>query len=115
MVKKCLQIPLIILFATIFLSCSVATKTTDPYLIKFDDNNYIPTPVSEIIIYSTRIEIPQKYIEIGTVKYEGEVDITKIKEIAAQNGANALLLEGNNYILIYFTEQKEGKKDAKTI
>jgi len=54
-------------------------------------------------------------VEIGTIKFEGEVDITKIKELAAQNGADALLKEGNNYILLFFSEKREGKKDDKTI
>jgi len=115
MVKKYYQIPLILLFAFTFISCSVATKTTTPYLIKFDNKNYIPTRVSEIIIYSSRIDIPQKYIEIGTIKFEGEVDILQIKDMAAKNGASALLKEGNNYILLFYTDQKKGKENDKTI
>lgn len=117
MEKKYFLILLVLLFAFTLISCSVSKPVIPPSydLIKFDSKNYSPTDANEIIIYSSRIDIPQKYVEIGTIKFEGEVDITKIKELAAKSGANALLREGNNYILLFFSEQKEGKKDAKTI
>ncbi len=117
MIKKYFQILLVLLFAFTLISCSASKPVIPPSydLIKFDSKNYSPTDANEIIIYSTRIDIPQKYIEIGTIKFEGEIEIIKVKEMAAQNGANALLKEGNNYILLFFSEQKEGKKDDKTI
>lgn len=110
------RILFILLFASTLTSCyTVFNSTITPHLIKFDVINYPPTNINEIVIYSARIDIPQKYLEIGTIKFEDEVDISKIKELAAQNGANALLKEGNNYILLFFSDQKEGKKDVKTI
>ena len=104
----------ILLFASTLISCSVVTSVA-PHLIKFDNNNYPATNANSIVIYAARIDIPRKYLEIGTIKFEGEVDIPKVKEIASKNGANALLKEGNNYILLFFSDQEEGKKDAKTI
>jgi len=117
MEKKYFHILLVLLFAFTLISCSVSKPFIPPSydLIKFDSKNYSPTYANEIIIYSARIDIPEKYVEIGTIKFEGEVDITKIKELAAQNGADALLKEGNNYILLFFSEKREGKKDDKTI
>jgi hypothetical protein len=117
MYKKYFQISPILLFAFTLISCSVSKTVIPPTydLIKFDSKNYSPTNPAEIIKYSARIDIPEKYVEIGTIKFKGEVDMNKIKELAAQNGANALLKEGNNYILLFFSEKKEGQKDAKTI
>ena|SRR4030066_211255 len=117
MEKKYYHILLSQIFAFTLISCSVSESfiPTSYDLIKFDSKNYPPTNVEEIIIYSERIDIPQQYIEIGTIKFTGKVDINKIKELASQNGANALLKEGNNYILLFFSEQREGKKDEKTI
>ena len=108
---------IVLLFTFSLISCSPSKPFIPPSydLIKFDSKEYSPTNADEIIVYSARINIPQKYVEIGTIKFTGEVDMNKIKEIAAQNGADALLKEGNNYILLFFSEQKEGKKDVKTI
>ena len=117
MYKKYFQILPVLLFAFTLISCSVSKPVIPPTydLIKFDSKNYSPTNPAEIIIYSARIDIPQKYVEIGTIKFTGEVEIQQLKDLASKNGANALLKEGNNYILLFFSEKKEGQKDAKTI
>lgn len=117
MKKKYFQILLVLLFAFTLISCS-ASKPVIPStydLIKFDSKIYPPTYSDEIIIYTARINIPQKYMEIGTIKFGGKVDMNKIKELAAKNGADALLKEGNNFILLFFTDKMKGKVDDKTI
>lgn len=117
MKRKYFKILSVLLFAFTLISCSVSKPVIPPTynLIKFDSKDYSPTNADEIIIYSARIDIPQKYLEIGTIKFTGKVDMNEIKELAAKNGADALLKEGNNYLLLFFSEKKEGKKDDKTI
>jgi len=112
MEKKYYHILLTLIFAFTLISCSVSKPIIPPAydLIKFDSKDYSPTNADEIIIYSSRINIPQKYVEIGTIKFTGEVDVNKIKQLAATNGADALLKEGNNYILIFFSKKGREKR-----
>src|SRR3989304_7994535 len=95
-----------------FFSCSSSVPKTG--LIIFDDSYYQPTNPSSIHIYHSRLELPNKYKELGSIKFEGEVDLNKIIDLTASKGADALLLDGNNYILIKFIEVK-GQKDEKDI
>jgi len=117
MKKKYFQILLGLIFAFTLLSCSVSKPVIPPTydLIKFDNKNYSPTDANKIIIYSKWIDIPEKYAEIGTIKFKGEVNMKKVKELASQNGADALLKEGNNFILLIFLEKKGGKKNDTNI
>lgn len=85
-------------------------------VIMFDTSNREITNKSEIIIYYSRLEVPSKFKEIGTVKYKGKIDEEMLKEIASQKGAHALIKDQENFILIEFLNyHKEKKDDLKTI
>ncbi|GJQ42657.1 MAG: hypothetical protein D8M26_13490 [Ignavibacteriae bacterium] len=71
-------------------------------LIIFDKTFYEATDPSIINIYNTRLDLPRKYLEIGSIKFEGDVDYVALKKLASSKGADALLLDGNNYILLKF-------------
>jgi len=71
-------------------------------LIIFDKSLYNATDPSSIDIYTSRLSLPSKYSEIGSIKFEGAVDTDALKKLAASKGAEALLLDGNNYILLKF-------------
>ena len=87
------------LFFVLFIVRCASTHTTTT-LIMFDDKDYSPTNPVDIQIYKSRLELPAKYIEIGTIKFEGNPRIEDIKKQAAEKGAMGLILDGNNYILI---------------
>jgi hypothetical protein len=83
----------------------------------FSKEIYTPTMVNNIKIYEARLEIPDKYYDIGTIKFQGEPIIAKILEIASEKGADAVIKEFNNFILIRFkTHPKENQSnETKTI
>lgn len=81
-----------------------SNSNTPLSVIKFDNQKYHKTDPEKIIVYTTRKDIPEKYIEIGTIKFERIKSVDEVKELAAENGAEAIILEGNNYVLIIFKE-----------
>ena len=115
--KKCKTILVIIsLLMVLFLVQCASTPTTTTTLIMFDDKNYSATNPVDIQVYKSRLELPAKYLEIGTIKFEGNPKIKDIKKQAAEKGAMALILDGNNYILIRLENKKEEESDeTKTI
>lgn len=102
-----------------FFSCSQKEVISNVSLsvIKFDNHTYPKTDPEKIIIYSSRKDIPRKYSEIGTIKFERDTKIEFVKQLAGENGAEAILSEGNNYILIIFQEIKkeEEQNEHKSI
>ena len=103
------------LFFVLFLVHCAPTRTTTR-IIMFVNETYSPTNPSEIIIYENRLQLPSKYLEIGTIKFEGTPKIENIKNQAAEKGAMALILDGNNYILIRLEKKSEEEFDeTKTI
>ena len=97
---------LVISLILIISGCSNTTPSTN--IIMFDNHYYAPTRSLELKIYDSRLEIPKKYYEIGTIKYEGMVSEQEIKNIAAEKGAMAIVKDDNNYVLIrYYTDKME--------
>lgn len=119
MKKKSISLILITLLLLIFPSCSQRTIATNTPLsvIKFDNHTYPKTDPLKIKLYTSRKDIPEKYIEIGTIKFERNAKIEDVKQLAGDSGADAIILEGNNYILIIFQEIKkeEEQNEYKTI
>ena len=82
----------------------------------FVNETYPQTNPSEVIIYEDRLQLPSKYLEIGTIKFEGNPKLQDIKRQAAEKGAMALILDGNNYILIRLEKKSEEEAyETKTI
>lgn len=109
------QFLLIIYFLLFVLSCSPPPFTTD--IIMFDKETYAPTNAADIKVYNSRLDIPNKYLEIGTIKFQGEPIMEVVKQSAALKGADAVIKDANNFILIKFkTEHQEEKSnETKTI
>ncbi len=104
---------LLIFLSFLYLSCA----TTGTYLnyISFNNQTYPPQNPANLVFYKSRIELPEKYIEIGTIKFEGQPKPIEIKKLAAEKGAMALIKEGNNYILFIFPKKEKGQTDGKII
>ena len=100
------------IFALI-LSTSCSSVPFSANVIMFDKEVYAPTNPNNLEIYETRLAIPHKYFDIGTIKYEGSPNITRIKELGAQKGADALLKDGKNFILIIYQTREEEKSNEK--
>lgn len=109
------QILLIFYFLSLTFSCSPPPFTTD--IIMFDKEIYTPTIAGDIKVFNSRLDIPEKYLEIGTIKFQGIPIIDKIQQLAAEKGADAVIKDANNFILIkYKTEkQEEIYNETKTI
>lgn len=93
---------LVFIFLLLLLSSCSSSKPFKMDLIIFDKTLYQATDPSSINIYNSRLDLPNKYLEIGSIKFEGDVDTEALKKLAASKGAEALLLDGNNYILLKF-------------
>jgi len=79
--------------------------------IMYDKIEYKSTNENYIIIYESRLDINQKYKEIGAIKAIKTTTVEEIKSIAAQKGAHAIINDGHlNYTLIRFLDWKEEKK-----
>jgi len=105
-------IKFIILISIIIIlnSCEIpAPRVFD--IIMYDKIEYNTTNEDYIIIYESRLDINQKYKEIGAIKAIKTTTEEEIKSIAAQKGALAIINEGHlNYTLIRFLNWKEEKK-----
>ena len=78
----------------------------------YDSQEYEETNIDDIIIVSSRLEIPGKFFEIGVIKSTKETDMGFIKETAAKKGADIIIVEGNlNYTLARYKYSKNGEED----
>ena len=95
-----IKILVFVFLSFIVFTCSPTPFTTD--VIMFDNKIYSTTNPSKIEIYYSRLDIPNKYYEIGTIKFTGDPVFQKIKEIGASKGADALIKDVENFIFIKF-------------
>lgn len=102
-----------IIFLLLFSNCN--PRNFD--IILYDNQEYEETNIDDILIVSSRLEIPEKYFEIGVIKAIKESRISYIKEQAAKMGAEIIINEGNlNFTLArYKFSKKEKKDDTNTI
>jgi hypothetical protein len=110
------QFLLIIYFLLILLSCTPHPPfATD--VIMFEKEIYSSTNPDDIEVYTSRLDIPNKYFEIGTIKYQGVPIMEKIKSTAASKGADAVIKDANNFVLIKYKleQEKEDSNETKTI
>ena len=95
----------IIFYLTFLISCSSTNETSKTNVIMFNKENYPPTIYNQLVIYKSRLDIPQKCDDIGIIRYQGEPNIDEIKYLSASKGADAILQEGNEFILIKFQKK----------
>lgn len=93
-----------------FISCTHKISPELKY-ISFDKVNYSTTIPNEIKIFKSRFELPEKFYEIGAIKFRGEPDMQSILEMAAKHGGMALIKEGNNYVLIRYQKLERRKSN----
>ena len=87
------------------LTCSPNPRIFD--VILYNNQIYDKTNSAEILIVSSRLEIKDKYFEIGVIKATEKTQLDYIKKIAAENGANIIIDEGNlNFTLVRYKNQK---------
>ena len=92
------------------------TTTNEINIILFDKKKYDKTKPTQITVYNRKLDIPVRFKEIGVIKAIRKIEIEELKKIAADRGADALLKESSNYIMIRFIDKKEGEYiDIKTI
>jgi PBP1b-binding outer membrane lipoprotein LpoB len=85
------------------------------HFIPYTNEEFQPTEVDKIEVFNRRLDLPKNYIQFGVIKFEGEVDRNRLKEYAAARGANAILFETNNVILIRYTREEENKDEKDSI
>lgn len=93
-----IYILLLCIIISVYTGCS-STKTSTT-LIMFTNEIFPATDSNDIQLYNSRLELPGKFKEIGTIKFEGNPKVETMKKQASEKGATALVLDGNNYILI---------------
>ena len=97
---------LILVVLGVTLTCCTPTIM----FIPFDSNEYSEVNSDEIEIYNNRLEIGSKYDEIGILKVKGKINPDIVRAHAGKHGAEAVVKDGKNYILI-----KYQKVDTETI
>lgn len=104
---------LLIIFLIIIASCSPPPPFSSD-VIMFDTEIYSKTNPDDIEVYTSRLDIPNKYFEIGTIKFQGSPDMEIIKKSAADKGADAVIKDANNFILIKYKIEKQEQKSNET-
>ncbi|MBT4401984.1 MAG: hypothetical protein HN757_09430 [Calditrichaeota bacterium] len=86
--------------------------------IPFDSNEYSEVNSDEVEVYNNRLEIGTKYDEIGVLKIKGTIDNDIVKVRAGIHGADGVVRDGKNFILIKYQEVETetlGGHDALSI
>jgi hypothetical protein len=96
-------------------SCRSTRPSSSIQFVPFTGESYPPIPLVEVVIYPTRLQLPGKYEELGIVKFEGSRQTVgeAIRRVAAEKGANAIVFEGDNAVLLRLREKpKEMHNDT---
>jgi len=80
------------------------------HFVPYTQEKFEKTDVNKVEIFDKRLDLPGKYFEIGVLKVEGEHNKNEIMKKAAENGADAIIFEANNVVLIHFIKTKEDEK-----
>ncbi len=103
----------IVVVAILYSVIACSSATSQLTLIRFSADKYEKIPIDKVQLYNNRAELPYKFVEIGTIKYSSGAIMEKVKQIAGDEGADAIIREGNNYILIKFIDKPKEKSDGK--
>ena len=71
--------------------------------ISFGDSDYPKTLKTQIIVYEDRLKIDSKFEEIGVIILDTiypETIMEDIKDAASKYGANGIIIEGKNAVLL---------------
>jgi hypothetical protein len=96
---------LIIILSILMISCTTPS-------IRYVDFGSEPFPeirVDQIVIYKNLLDINGIYVEVGVVIVNGDIALDDIFLVASQHGANGVIKDGKNYLLLnIYTQPSEG-------
>ena len=100
-----------ILIIYLIFSQSCTPPETNPIrYVSFGQNSFNKTKFEDIKIFKNRLNIKSKYDEIGVfIINDNTITLSQIKKEASKYGANALLFEGKNVVLIRLGDIKKQK------
>ncbi len=102
-----------VISVTVFVLMSCVNKRAFDVIL-YQNTVYDETLIEEIEVVSSRLEIKEKFYEIGVIKASEITTLSYIKKIAAKNGADIVINEGNlNYTLAKYQEIKREKRNEK--
>jgi|GEM_PF-4796457 len=106
---------ILVLFLFIIIIRCANPRTFD--IVLYDNVKYQETNVQDILVVTSRLDIKDKYFEIGLIKATKEINFDYIKKSAAENGANIIIEEGNtNFTLArYKIQNNEGPNETNYI
>jgi hypothetical protein len=97
---------IIIILSLLITSCTPISS------VRYVDFGIGPFPEinsNKIEIYNNILDIQGKYVEVGVVIVKGEISIEEILSVASQHGANGVIKDGKNYLLLNIhTQPSEG-------
>jgi len=79
------------------------------HFVPYTHEKFEKTDISKIEIFDKRLDLPAKYFEIGVLKIEGEHSKSEILNEASEKGADAIIFEANNVVLIHFYNKNDEK------
>jgi len=101
-------------------ACGSSHPVTGPgyQYIPFSTKELSPSKPLDIQVYHSRLELPGPFEEIGAVKMERQLSEDEMKTIAGSHGADGIVLEGQNALLLKLTQKikkEERINDTKEI
>ena len=105
-----LIVALVLLASSILMGCASTKSVTHLQFIPLSSEVFPSIDPGDVKVYSSRLELPGKFIEIGLLKLEGNVPLGQIVSEASKHGADAIIREGNNVTLIRMLEKQTGGK-----
>ena len=100
----------IILFLFILQIASCSPKICKPEFVSYYDEKFTNNNI-DIIIYESRLELPNKFVEIGAIKGASVCSVDIIKKLASEHGADAVIHDSENFILIRFVNREKEVED----
>lgn len=101
-----------IIIVLFLISNCTPTKLT---YINFGDEKISHTNPNDIKIFDKRLDINSEFSELGVIIIEGknEPNIEEVRLLASENGADGIIKEGKNFVLIKILSNKE--KEIKNV
>ena len=103
--KYTIYLVLALLLSSFITNCAITTSSYR--YISYTDESYAPRNTESIEIFQSRLSITSKYNEIGVIKIADDYNLSRIKHIAAEQGADGIIVDIGNAVLIKFIEQQE--------
>ena len=87
--------------------------------ISFGETDYEKLDIDQVVIYEDRLKIDSNFEEIGVIilnqKYQSKL-LPQIKLEASKHGANGIIIEGDNAVLLRILSKNiEEKNNEKAI